>query len=1050
FFGTSIVNGQIATVAGGGPAPVGGGVGDGGAATSAILKDPAGLSSWEGLFLFIADTGHNRVRMLDTTGIIQTLAGTGGFGFSGDGGIPQLSTLSSPTGVLVDTSVNIFVSDTYNNRIRMVNLQTWMDVWAASASDVLVVGSTGSVLRPSGASLPVSSAGIPELLAAVAGSSASDVLAVGTNGTIRRWNGTAWSGEASGTTSFLLGAWALSATNQVAVGQGGTILRWNGSGWSPETSGTTQWLNDVWGASASAVYAVGGGGTILQYGGSWTTMTSGTTVSLNGVFGTGASSVWAVGDGGTIRFWNGATWSGQTSGTTQSLSDVWASSATDAWAVGKGGTILHYTGGSWTTVSSPTNQDLTGVFGSGASDVYAVAGTDTVIRWAGTSWTQLPTQSSVSYAGVTVPAAAIQSLTQPPPLSAAAVVGPRGAALDAAGNLFLSSTGTHQVLRVDAVTRAVTVVAGTGRSGFAGDGGQGGPVGALTTQELRGVWGPSATDVFAVGAGGTILRTGGSSWAPMASPVTTDLAAVHGTSGSNVFACGVGGVVLRFDGSSWAPLPSGTTDDLNGVFAAGATDVFLCGARGTLLRWDGARFSTFSSFSPGPPTKAFRAIWGSSSSDVFAVGDGNFGSSQGPIWHWNGSTWTLQVPNDLTNLWSVWGTSGTNVWAAGDWLGLAVVKRWNGSSWSNESITAFSPALRTVFGRSASDALTAGVYGGLHSTNGGGTWTAVATSTTVDFRAGVAFSGGPAFLVGEGGSIYRQAASGGAFALQHGVAMLNNPRGLAISGNVLFIADTLNNRIRAVNTGSAPLTVWSGSNAITLAPGGIATVAGGGTANTAPFGDGGPATTATLSWPMAVSLDAQTGDLYIADFFRSRIRRVDSSGVITNYAGSGTFGFSGDTGAATSANLAWPEGVSVNRINATTIETYIADTFNHRIRRVDNGGTITTYAGTGTAGWNGDGLAPTATQIGYPTAAVAAGTDVLILDNGNQRVRRASGTPAAVSTACGTGAAGFNGDVKPGVNTDLSGPDGGLAWDPAKSSAFVADSGNDRIRRFRP
>ncbi len=1052
FFGTSIVNGQISTVAGSGTAPVGGGVGDGGAATSAVLKDPAGLSAWEGLFLFVADTGQNRVRMVDPAGTIQTLAGTGGAGFSGDGGIPQLATVNGPQGVLADPSVNVFVSDTLNHRVRMVNLQAWTDAWAASAADVFVVGGTGSVMRPNGSSFPVSSTGSLELLLAVAGSSATDVVAVGTSGTIRRWNGTAWSGEASGTTALLLGAWALSATNQVAVGQNGTILRWNGSAWSAETSGTTQGLNEVWAASASAVFAVGGSGTILQYGGSsWSAMTSGTTVTLNGVFGTSSSSVWAVGDAGTIRFWNGATWSGQTSGTTQNLADVWAASANDVWAVGKAGTILRWNGSAWSAVASPTNQELAGVFGSGPNDVYAVSSADVVIRWDGSAWKQLPTISSVAYAGVTVPAAAIQTLTQPPSLTTASVADPQGIVLDAAGNAYVASTGTHQVLRVDALTRAVTVVAGTGRSGFGGDGGTAGPSGAITPQELRGVWGPSSSDVFAVGAGGTILHWNGSAWTATASPVTTDLAAVHGTSGSAVFACGVGGVALRYDGTSWTALATGTTSDLLGVFAAASNDVFFCGARGTLLRWNGTVFSKFSSFSPGAPTKAFRGIWGSSAGDVFAVGDGNAGASQGPIWRWNGSTWTLQVPNDLTNLWSVWGTSGTNVWAVGDWVGLGVVKRWNGSSWTNESLTAWSPALRTVFGRSSSDALAAGVSGGLHSTNGGGSWAVVTTTATADFRAGVAFPGGPAFLVGEGGSIYRQVSTGGPFVLQHGLAMLNVPRGLALSGNVLFVADTFNNRVRAVNLSTtASATLWPGSNQVTISAGGIATAVGGGTATTSPFGDGGPATNATLSWPMDVSVDPQTGDLYIADFFRNRIRRVDSSGVISNYAGTGAFGFSGDGSSATAANLAWPKGVSVHRLDSTTIETFIADTFNQRIRRVDNGGTIGTFAGTGTAGYNADGLAPTATELSYPSSAVAAGADVLILDNGNQRVRRVSGSPAAVSTVCGTGAAGFNGDVKPGVNTDLSGPDGGLAWDPAKSSAFVTDTGNDRVRRFRP
>ena len=132
-------------------------------------------------------------------------------------------------------------------------------------------------------------------------------------------------------------------------------------------------------------------------------------------------------------------------------------------------------------------------------------------------------------------------------------------------------------------------------------------------------------------------------------------------------------------------------------------------------------------------------------------------------------------------------------------------------------------------------------------------------------------------------------------------------------------------------------------------------------------GDGGLATAAQLSGPAGVALDG-VGDLFIADAGNSRIRRVDAvSGVITTVAGNGGYGFSGDGGLATAAQLFSPSGVALDGAG----DLFIADQFNQRIRRVDAGsGVITTVAGNGSASFGGDGgLATAAQQSGVtPTA----------------------------------------------------------------------------------
>ena len=128
-------------------------------------------------------------------------------------------------------------------------------------------------------------------------------------------------------------------------------------------------------------------------------------------------------------------------------------------------------------------------------------------------------------------------------------------------------------------------------------------------------------------------------------------------------------------------------------------------------------------------------------------------------------------------------------------------------------------------------------------------------------------------------------------------------------------------------------------------------------------GDGGAALAANLSSPRGVALDG-AGNLYIADSLNQRIRKVDAAGVISTVAGSGTAGYSGDGGAAVAAQLYAPEGVAVDGSG----NLYIADRGNDRIRKVDAAGVISTVAGSSTAGFSGDGGTATAAKLNFPEA----------------------------------------------------------------------------------
>ena len=228
------------------------------------------------------------------------------------------------------------------------------------------------------------------------------------------------------------------------------------------------------------------------------------------------------------------------------------------------------------------------------------------------------------------------------------------------------------------------------------------------------------------------------------------------------------------------------------------------------------------------------------------------------------------------------------------------------------------------------------------------------------------------------------------------------------------------------------------------ATGTISTIAG-----SDPFGDfsgdGGPATAAALNTPTGVAVMPDGGYL-IADAGNDRVRRVFPDGTIKTVAGTGTFGFSGDGGAATAANLKAPLGVTVMPDGGYLI----ADAGAARIRRVSATGTITTIAGTGTPGYSGDGGAASAAQLFAPSG-VAALSDggFLIADTGNSRVRRVS--PAGtITTVAGTGTPGFSGDGGPATAAQLGQNSPYTVAVTADGGFLIGDEVNRRVRRVSP
>jgi uncharacterized protein (TIGR03437 family) len=210
-------------------------------------------------------------------------------------------------------------------------------------------------------------------------------------------------------------------------------------------------------------------------------------------------------------------------------------------------------------------------------------------------------------------------------------------------------------------------------------------------------------------------------------------------------------------------------------------------------------------------------------------------------------------------------------------------------------------------------------------------------------------------------------------------------------------------------------------------------------------GDGSAASSAQLASPFAVAID-KSGNVFVADQFNNRIRKVTTGGTISTVAGNGTGGFTGDGSAATSAELFNPSGVAVDASG----NLYISDTSNCVIRKVTASGTISTIAGTNNSstscGYAGDGAAATAAQIYKPSGIVLdAKGKIYFADTGNNIVR-VIGTDGNINTFAGNFGAGvgFTGDGGPATSARLNNPQG-LAIDSA-GNLYIADGGNSRIR----
>ena len=928
--------GTISTIAGMGDWDYGG---DGGPATQAHLRHPRGVAVDGDGNVYIADTDNNRIRKVDAaTGTISTIAGTGDWGYSGDGGPATQAQLGTPQGVVVDGDGNIYIADIFNYRIRKVEAAT------GTISTIAGTGEQGG----GGDGGPASEAQFSEPHGVALDGDGHLYIADSSNHRIRRVD------AFTGTISTIAGSW----------------WGYGGDG-GPATQAQLRWIPSL---------AVGGDG-----------------------------NVYVVDDENRrIRVMQpipGLTLRTPTS--TQDLSDYFAGFDAVRYQVESSGGIvetLRVTGSEVTFAAL--------MAGQGAITITAI-GSDGSLA---TRTISVRVDEAVLALSYTIDTLAGNSYVMDGgPATRAWLESPRGVSVDAIGNLYIAGPGHHRIRKVSAFTGTISTIAGTGEQGYSGDGGP-------ATQAQLGY----SQGVTVDGAGNFYIADSDNHRIRKVDAATGTISTIAGTGEQ-----GYGG-----DGG---PATRAQLGYSQGVTVDGAGNLYIADSDNHRIRKVDAATGTISTIAGtgeqdygGDGGPAARAQLGYPSG-VAVDGAGNLYISDfrnNRIRKVDAATGTISTIAG-TGEQGYSGDGGPAIEAQFSQLhGVAVDAVGNvyiGDYWSHRvrKVEAATGTISTIAGTGEQG------YGG----DGG-----PATQAQLRYPSGVTVDGaGNLYIADEWNHRVRkvEAATGtistiagtgewgyggdGGPATQ---AQLRYPSGVTVDGaGNFYIADSGNNRIRKVSA-------FTGT---------ISTIAG--TGEWGYSGDDGPATQARLGNPQGVAADG-AGNLYISDFRNNRIRKVDAvTGTISTIAGTGEWGYGGDGGPATQAQLGYPEGVAVDGAG----NLYISDSRNNRIRKVDAAtGTISTIAGTGEWGYSGDGGPATQAQLGYPSGVTVDGAGNLYIANG-RRVRKVDATTGTISTIAGTGEWGYSGDGGPATQAQLRYPSG-LTVDGA-GNVYIADGANYRIRK---
>ncbi|MCX6594875.1 MAG: putative Ig domain-containing protein [Acidobacteria bacterium] len=1012
--------GVITTIAGTGAT---GFPGDGGPATAAPLNSPRDVV-FQGGALYFTDSNSARVRkIILSTGIISTVAGTGTSSYNGDGILATSANLASPQAVAIDAAGNLYIADTSNHRVRRVDASTGIITTIAGNGQNDFSGDGGSPL--------VAAIGFPSSVWTNAAGTEIYIwddsamrLRLIKAGVINTFAGNGqfkFSGDGGPATQAHLRHSSGSRIRKVVPG--GTISTIAGTGRrniKVDSGLATQaavsfpdialahpstgevYVSDL---NNSRIRRIDGSGNISTFAGNGATGSSGdggpaTAAGLRPrgmIFDSVGNLFVADGPNHRVRKID-------TSGVITTVAGTGVSGTG-----GDGGPAIA------AQLNTPINLAL-----DSASNLYIAESGNNCVRLVN------PAGIISTFAGLCGAANAYSG--DGGPATAARFNFLVGVATDNVGNVYIGDTNNNRVRRVDPAG-IITTIAGTGTAGFAGDGGPAAAaqlssprqpwfdaasgnlfVADLNNDRIRMIKLPSNAGVASrlsitttllpgatrfVSYNATAQATGGTlpyTWSATASPaasgfsinpvtgvITGVLPNLAGTSTLNITVTDAAGrtasTVLTIN-TNWADLFNFTvqpTDTIAGAAIAPAVQVQSASIAGAQV--------TLTALAPGSTTPAATAT---------AVANGS-GVASFP-------GFTISAPSNGYVLTAAVGPVSFNSNPFNVTAGSGSVMTVAGKNWS--------PVLSTVatnFPLSSTRYSVLDAAGNLYVSDEGNH--VVVRVTPLGAASVVAGVAGTSGFAGDGGPATS--------------ALLNSPRGLALdsAANLPYVVDGAN-RIRRVN----------------LTSGLITTIAGSGAFNSS-AGDGGAAIAASLNNPYGLALSA--GNLFVVELSGHRVRRIAlATGVITTVAGTGVAGFSGDGGAATSGQLNFPIAIAADASGNLAI----ADNSNQRIRLV-SAGNISTVAGTGSFQFSGDGGAATAAAIASPAGVAFRGSDLFIADGSNNRIRRISG--GIITTVAGNGQAATAIDGTTALSATFSYVSG-IAVSPA-GDLFVNDFDSRRV-----
>jgi sugar lactone lactonase YvrE len=919
----TVSTGIITTVAGTG---IIGYNGDGITATSAQLSTPNGIAIDGSGNIYIADSWNHRIRKVTvSTGIITTIAGTGAAGYNGDGIVATTAKLYKPYGVAIDGSGNVYIADTSNNRVRKLMLNTGI---------ITTIATTTQMLAP----LDVAIDGSGDIYIADHFYRIRKVtVSTGIITTIAGTGTAGYNGD------------GITATSALVNNPSGIDIDRLGNVYIGDTENsrirvvrsTMPTVSPRVGANIENFVTTIAGTGIWEYNGDGIAATS-----------AAVKDPFAVAVDGQGNVYIADTWNHR-------IRKVAASTGIITTIAGTG--TAGYNADGIVATTAKLNGPL-GVAIDGSGNVFIADTSNHRIRKVTVSTGIITTVAGTGTMGhngdgITATSAQLNN--------------PNDIGIDGSGNIYITDTLNHRIRKVTVSTGIITTIAGTGAAGYNGDG-----IVATTSK----VYNPIGIDID--GSGNIYIAD---TWNQRVRKVTVSTGIITTIAGTGITGYNAVGITatsadlfvpadIAIDGSGYIYISDSYNQCIRKVTVS--TGIITTIAGTSKAGYNGDILMATSTPMNTPVGIA-----------VDRLGNVYFADSL-----------NSRIRVVTSTLPTISPSVGTNVIKTVAGTGLIGAAGYNG-----DGIAATSAQLGLFFG------VAADVWGNVY----------IADTSNHRVRKVTVSTGIITTIAGTGAAGYN------ADGIVATTAKLNGPTGVAIdgSGNV-YIADSDNNRVRK----------------LMLSTGIITTVAGTGTFGY--NGDGILATNAQLNYPLGVTVD-RSGNIYIVDKNNHRVRKVTvSTGIITTVAGTGAAGYNGDRIVATSAQLSNPNGIAIDGSG----NIYIADTENHRIRKVTvSTGIITTVAGTGTMGHNGDGIAATMADLKYPRGVNIDGSgNVYIADTLNHRIRKVTVSTGIITAVAGTGSLGFNGDGIVATNSLLYGPHS-VAVDRF-GNVYIADTTNCRVR----